>query len=1122
MKRTLAGLLMAGMVSAASAVSLINTDFTSPYMDGDLAGQQSWAVMPETGVQAFSVDATAGVADTAPFAGGFNTTNGNYVYLSPSNTLGNAVDDEWTGSMDFSLSTANSNGWVVGTQEIYDIGLTHAATGELSTDSPSIHLRHLDAGAVWVTLSKTGRFRTLGVLTDAQLGWDPTNTISPDLVTDNLNLAWTIRKTRTDDTYSAVAVLSNTVTGVASVFDPDFHASFPNLNYVVDTNAYPASNVTFAMGHHPIADGNGTKPLIDVAINSLSVDQASGVAPVLGAPALAASSGNGEVELSWTLSPDATSYDIQRSLVSGGPYSSIGTTNGLGFVDTGVVNNTLYYYIVIASSAGVADSGNSNEVIGEPQSAQTGSIIDTHFKAVEGYVDNADLAGQDRWEAQLNTGLNAFTVTNAAGEGYADNTVATFDTALGNGVYYNTIMSNNVSDEWSGSFSFSLSTAATAGQSVTNINNVYDATGTNVIGQVTNSYDITAMTFTELFHIGLIAPENKDNKIRNVSSSQSVGIGLRLTGSDGTLSFKLNNGNTLVSLNLSEMGWDPDWTVSTNTNGPDFETDEITLDWRMRKSSDGYYRAIADASIISSATGETNTKYGVWGSTLAAAATVYTSDLAIFGMTHLDSADVGKDLSGVAHIISPVLVSLNSMSLVKSDLVPPVKVVPLGLRSDVAAGTVILDWDASAEALGYIVRSYPDISGGTPVVELTNTTALTHTDSGLVNGTTYFYSVAANYGVYGEAETAIIAARPLAKITEVSWGPADFVTLNVNFTGTQTTSNSIVTIIGSGGGVGYLTVAYPGKGPSLYGAIQRDGGNWAGTQIKSDGAVDYLKTRLKDGGVGSVLIYAKAVDFTGGTSLDLSGLAYNFQLALNADGGSDNFGSGGGIHAAILNGSQWYVSATALGNGDSGETLFIENLNDELWSPLTEAGPAEDALMTVVGSTPVTVVGLTDIQAIGYFGDQFISLYVDSFAVSYGETATPLQQWTDGFDIYNDDAVATNDYDGDGISNVHEWGTMGNPSDANDNGHQAKSIGLDATGTNFVYIYPRLENDPRPTYTVLDTDNLVFIPWAAATDVVEGGAGLWNINLPSLGLEAVTNLVPIDADAKFIGLEITE
>jgi fibronectin type 3 domain-containing protein len=81
---------------------------------------------------------------------------------------------------------------------------------------------------------------------------------------------------------------------------------------------------------------------------------------------LAATSGNTTVALSWTASAGATSYKIFRSLTSGsyGP-TPIATLAGTSFTDTGLVNGTLYYYIVKATNS-FGDSGASNQALAKP------------------------------------------------------------------------------------------------------------------------------------------------------------------------------------------------------------------------------------------------------------------------------------------------------------------------------------------------------------------------------------------------------------------------------------------------------------------------------------------------------------------------------------------------------------------------------------------------------------------------------------------------------------------------------------------------------------------------------------------------------------------------------------
>jgi predicted secreted protein len=80
---------------------------------------------------------------------------------------------------------------------------------------------------------------------------------------------------------------------------------------------------------------------------------------------LQATAGNAQVALTWKSSTGATSYDVQRSSASGGPYSSVGTPTTTSYTDSGLSNGTTYYYVVSAiNSAG--DSPDSTQVSAMP------------------------------------------------------------------------------------------------------------------------------------------------------------------------------------------------------------------------------------------------------------------------------------------------------------------------------------------------------------------------------------------------------------------------------------------------------------------------------------------------------------------------------------------------------------------------------------------------------------------------------------------------------------------------------------------------------------------------------------------------------------------------------------
>jgi hypothetical protein len=85
------------------------------------------------------------------------------------------------------------------------------------------------------------------------------------------------------------------------------------------------------------------------------------------APAgLAATAGNGQVLLTWTASPSATSYLIQRGTSSGNETTTIsGTDTASSFTDSGVTNGITYYYVVTASNS-YGLGGASNEASATP------------------------------------------------------------------------------------------------------------------------------------------------------------------------------------------------------------------------------------------------------------------------------------------------------------------------------------------------------------------------------------------------------------------------------------------------------------------------------------------------------------------------------------------------------------------------------------------------------------------------------------------------------------------------------------------------------------------------------------------------------------------------------------
>jgi aryl-phospho-beta-D-glucosidase BglC (GH1 family) len=110
---------------------------------------------------------------------------------------------------------------------------------------------------------------------------------------------------------------------------------------------------------------------VDTAHNTtlLTVAQFDNISLGTNAPAtptgLTANPANAAVQLSWSAGSDATSYNVKRATVSGGPYTAVTNVATTNYLDPGLVNGTTYYYVVAATNVyGV--SSNSIEASATP------------------------------------------------------------------------------------------------------------------------------------------------------------------------------------------------------------------------------------------------------------------------------------------------------------------------------------------------------------------------------------------------------------------------------------------------------------------------------------------------------------------------------------------------------------------------------------------------------------------------------------------------------------------------------------------------------------------------------------------------------------------------------------
>ena len=174
---------------------------------------------------------------------------------------------------------------------------------------------------------------------------------------------------------------------------------------------------------------------------------------------LTATPGNTQVALTWNASSGATSFNVKRATVSGGPYATVASPTSTSFTDTGLTNGTTYFYVVTAvNSAG--ESGNSSQVSATPQAAAPAAP--TGLAANPG---NTQVALT--WNAS--SGATSYNVKRATASGGPYTTVASptstsfTDAGLTNGTtYYYVVTAVNAGGESGNSSQVSATPQATA------------------------------------------------------------------------------------------------------------------------------------------------------------------------------------------------------------------------------------------------------------------------------------------------------------------------------------------------------------------------------------------------------------------------------------------------------------------------------------------------------------------------------------------------------------------------------------------------------------------------------------------------------------------------------------
>lgn len=249
--------------------------------------------------------------------------------------------------------------------------------------------------------------------------------------------------------------------------------------------------------------------------------------------------GDSVVTLSWTSSQQATTYNVKRAPVNGGPYATIANIGSISYVDTTVSNGALYYYVITVVNAN-GESSNSAQVSGSPKIGIPS--IPTGLAAIAG-----DTQIMLNWNPS--TTATSYNVKRSviSGGPYtivgSQSTTSIIDTGLSDGLTYNYVVSAvNSGGESGNSSQVSTTPVATlppptftdsfsSGSLDTNkwIPSNWGAPG-NIPGVNTGSFASSALDFSQgMLRISLIQTRQSDSSIVSVGgelqSKQAFGYG---------------------------------------------------------------------------------------------------------------------------------------------------------------------------------------------------------------------------------------------------------------------------------------------------------------------------------------------------------------------------------------------------------------------------------------------------------------------------------------------------------------------------------------------------------------------------------------------------------------------
>ncbi len=437
--------------------------------------------------------------------------------------------------------------------------------------------------------------------------------------------------------------------------------------------------------------------------------------PIVFPPApsnLIARGGTSQVALSWQAvsgPAEISGYTVKRATVSGGPYSTIATNLGhVSYTDSGLANGTTYYYVVSAVNS-LGESADSSAAQATPEVTYA---VNSGGGAAGSFTADANYSGGNT--ASTGAAIDTSAVVNPApqevykSERWGANTYTFSDLVVG--------ANYKVRLHFAETFYASVGIRAFN----VSINGTQVLANFDVFAEAGAKNKATIREFT--------ATANPSGKIVIQYSN--------IPGKDNAKS----SGIEILSANVVPLLAPPGLTASAVSSS------EVSLSWTVAAAATSYNIKRATTSggpYTNIATGITEAAY--WDSSLNPGTTYYYVVTAV---------NAGGE-------------STNSPQASATTQVLPAPSAPDGLNTTSGNAQVILNWNGSAWASGYKVKRSTNSGGGYTVIA-TNVTGVSYTDTGLANGTTYYYVVSAN-NASGESANSAEASVTPGLLSRAGW-----------------------------------------------------------------------------------------------------------------------------------------------------------------------------------------------------------------------------------------------------------------------------------------------------------------------------------------------------------------